>query len=196
MRTRSAGGTRGPCTCGTGNSVPLPVPPFNALSLNTLRQSGTTELENTYSPHTPHGSRGQQPSAPRFRCVQVRQFRDPEEHPNQNRPAATLRITQIPKENPMPLHARTHQDRLAALALGKSQLAVDAGLDARSFESNDRRGYLHGYRRAMDDLQRCRPSCWQRLCAFFDGPLMRWRYGDCDSMELPPSTSGSRSHAK
>tara|TARA_R100000656_G_scaffold96182_1_gene69832 strand:- start:369 stop:614 length:246 start_codon:yes stop_codon:yes gene_type:complete len=60
----------------------------------------------------------------------------------------------------------------------------------RIFESESayRRGYLHGYDSAIDDIAE---TSVEKVIKFFDRKLTQWRYGkrpykDCNEFELPP----------
>ena len=60
-------------------------------------------------------------------------------------------------------------------------------------ERDYRRGYLHGYSQAMDDLRAANQAhrsfarAWQSVARFFDGALARWRYDRaCKYMTPPP----------
>ena len=55
-------------------------------------------------------------------------------------------------------------------------------------ESSYRRGYLHGYDSAIDDIAE---TSIEKVIKFFDRKLTQWRYGkkpykDCNEFELPP----------
>jgi hypothetical protein len=56
-------------------------------------------------------------------------------------------------------------------------------------EDSYRRGYVHGYSKAMDDLRGgCDASLWKTVAVFFDTALARWRHNrGKDFMHLPPT---------
>jgi len=56
-------------------------------------------------------------------------------------------------------------------------------------EHSYRRGYMHGMQAVLDILKKC--DLKTRLEDFIDGPLMRWRAGDCNKMDMPPSLLSS-----
>jgi hypothetical protein len=60
----------------------------------------------------------------------------------------------------------------------------------RIFESESayRRGYLHGYDSAIDDIKE---TGIEKVIKFFDRRLTQWRFGqkpykNCDELDLPP----------
>lgn len=63
-------------------------------------------------------------------------------------------------------------------------------------ETAYRRGYIHGYSKAMDDLESgCAKSLWDKVCTFFDDVLTPWRYHkDQKSMLLPPCFKDKSEH--
>lgn len=60
----------------------------------------------------------------------------------------------------------------------------------RQVETAYRRGYWHGFSRALDALIQAgakRSAAWERVAGFFDGPLKRWRYATKPkAAECPP----------
>lgn len=68
-------------------------------------------------------------------------------------------------------------------------------------ELDYRRGYLHGYSQAMDDLQaavkvyRAFARAWQCVAQFFDGDLWRWRYERSASNRSQPPAYRPRRQA-
>jgi hypothetical protein len=62
---------------------------------------------------------------------------------------------------------------------------------ARRVETAYRRGYWHGYSKALDNMIQAgakRSAAWSRVARFFDGPLKRWRYArNPERFEVPPS---------
>lgn len=56
-------------------------------------------------------------------------------------------------------------------------------------ERSYRRGYIHGFSEAMDNLvpsNHKRSALWLKLAKFFDEALMSWRYSKDYSFQFPP----------
>jgi len=56
-------------------------------------------------------------------------------------------------------------------------------------EMSFRRGYLHGYSQAMDDMlqsSRKTVTAWEKVCNFFDGQLTAWRFKNNPGFDFPP----------